>query len=303
MNPAPQQLFSADTIPLMKLQGVGHHAKADHSGPLLFYNAESGQWQIRDSSSALHQGTLSGSEKQVSPLIIIPVKKPRETYNPETGSHIVFSGDWIIGVLLISVIIVAWARSFYNKALVQTVQAVWDYKVSVKMYREKNTLSQRVSFMLTLVFLLNASLLAYELLWYYHVGLPGVPDFVFFLLVTLLLMFLYGFKLFVYILLGNIFQAEKETQEFLHNINIYYRTFGLVIFPWVTGIPFMPAAYTSGLVWSGLGVVGLFILAQVIRGFLYGMKINIALFYMFLYLCTLEILPVILIYKIFKLLI
>jgi len=60
--------------------------------------------------------------------------------------------------------------------------------------------------------------------------------------------------------------------------------------------------YTRGMVqdllfWFMLSVVGLMYLVRLFRGLIFSFKKDILIFYMFLYLCALEITPLVLLYR------
>jgi hypothetical protein len=60
--------------------------------------------------------------------------------------------------------------------------------------------------------------------------------------------------------------------------------------------------YTKGMVqdllfWFTLLVVGLMFLRRLFRGLIFSFKKDVLIFYMFLYLCALEIAPLVLLYR------
>mgnify|MGYP002750926171 CR=1 FL=1 len=72
---------------------------------------------------------------------------------------------------------------------------------------------------------------------------------------------------------------------------------GVIILPLLLFI-----VYTTGIVqkvffWMALTVVALVIIMRLLRGIVFSFKKDVSIFYMFLYLCALEIVPLALLYK------
>jgi magnesium-transporting ATPase (P-type) len=60
--------------------------------------------------------------------------------------------------------------------------------------------------------------------------------------------------------------------------------------------------YTQGIVqqiftWISFGTLGVILVMRIIRGVAFSFKKDISIFYMFLYLCALELAPLVLLYR------
>jgi hypothetical protein len=108
----------------------------------------------------------------------------------------------------------------------------------------------------------------------------------------------YIFKKLFYMLFGMVVEAAGETSEFLFNMDNFNRTTGLFLFPIITLIAFYPFDNPDFPVLLGIFTVTAFYLLLLFRGSIILLKKQFSIFYLFLYLCTLEFLPLLLIYKI-----
>ncbi|MBU0763953.1 MAG: DUF4271 domain-containing protein [Bacteroidetes bacterium] len=210
--------------------------------------------------------------------------------------------DWMIGILLFSLILLAWLRIFYNKYMDNVVRSAVSYQSAYKMFESRSPVTQRISFVLNLFFVVNLGLLIYQLLDYYgltYFSLYGIRAFLAILGFTIAL---YIGKYLILKIIGFVFDAAVPVSEYLHHIFIYNKNLGLILFPVVICIPYVPENMTGIFVIVGIVLFGLFFLFRIFRGIRLSIKISLSIFYLILYLCILEMLPMLIFYKIFKLL-
>jgi hypothetical protein len=99
---------------------------------------------------------------------------------------------------------------------------------------------------------------------------------------------------------GITFQKREAFNEYFQNYNLYRKIFGLVIFPIVVAIQFTPEEIKLVLIYTGFLLFGIVYLMHILRGLQIFMKKNISLFYLILYLCALEFLPILVWLKLIK---
>jgi hypothetical protein len=101
----------------------------------------------------------------------------------------------------------------------------------------------------------------------------------------------------IYFLVGALTENKQEVQEYLFSITVYNRVLGLFLLPVTAIIAFVPLYQTETVLFAGLGIVIIFYLLSLIRGGQIFLKKHFSIFYLILYLCTLEFLPLLLIYN------
>jgi hypothetical protein len=79
--------------------------------------------------------------------------------------------------------------------------------------------------------------------------------------------------------------------EYAYNINLINRVIGIFLFPLVVFLVYLPKNQSITFWYIAILVVGLMVLYRIIRGILNALQVNVPLFYIFFYICTLEILP------------
>jgi ABC-type multidrug transport system permease subunit len=105
-------------------------------------------------------------------------------------------------------------------------------------------------------------------------------------------------KKLAYQALGSIFIDSSDTREFLFNMDNFNRGTGIILLPIVALIAYFPYENPVIAVFSGVFTTLVFYIMLLKRGVSILLKKQFPIFYLFLYLCTLEFLPLLLIYKI-----
>jgi hypothetical protein len=191
----------------------------------------------------------------------------------------------------------AWIRVYYGNIFIQTVQASTNFQVANRMYLDNSTLKNQLDRVLYLLYFLVIAFLAY----YVEVRMGSTP---YNLTGGLLYLFNLGIlsgiffgRLVLLSSIGFLFNRLSIFREYLYNIFIFNKLTGLVV---LSLMIFM--VYTRGLVqdllfWLTLLVFGILFFMRLFRGMIFSFKKDILIFYMFLYLCALEIAPLVLLYR------
>jgi len=207
------------------------------------------------------------------------------------------SPDWVLGVLVVIFLLLAWVRIYHLKRLNQLLQAFL-YKLHVyTLLRSNDSMLKRINWGLNAIFVLTMSLFLYQFIEHYGVKLPFVETMNSFLVIVPLLLLLYPVKSLVLQLSGWIFNDSEKITEYIFNIFLINKVLGLFLVPIV-----VLAAYLSFgqamLLHVGVMLVVLCYIYRLFRGYFIGRSAaNLSGFYILLYLCTLEILPLIIIAK------
>ena len=215
------------------------------------------------------------------------------------GVNIKPANDWTIGVVLFSLILLAWIKLFYNKYLSQIFFSIYNYQISFKLFQARNILLQRVSFWLYLIYILNGGLFIYQVFQYYNIHPLELQGFFSFLIYSSFFLLLYLAKYTVCNLVVFVFFVQRQFAQYLHNAFLFNKNLGLLLFPVIIGIPYMPEIFTKPLIIIGIGLFILIFFLRIIRGIRIIIKKDVLIFYLILYLCTFEFLPLFLFYKFF----
>ena len=205
--------------------------------------------------------------------------------------------DWITILLGLSLLILGWVRLFSKKYLGLLVKSVISYQDANTLFREKNSLIERASFLINLLFLSNVSIFTLQLKNYFEIDTSSYQDYVLYLIVFSSLLALYIFRIFTTGFIGYVFLKQKVFMEYFHNVNIYTKNTALALFPIIIALQFLPYSYLETIIYIGIAIVTILYLLLYIRAFQIIIRKNVSIFYMILYLCAFEISPFLIVYK------
>jgi len=205
--------------------------------------------------------------------------------------------DWLTGILIAVLILFATVRHSYSKYLETLFHSVFNYSTASRMFQEKNYSFIHAAFRLEVYFYIILSVFVFQLFNYFNLSIPYKNIGLFIYSFGIVLGY-FVLKKFIYRLLGIIVEGTTETSEYLFNMDNINRVTGLALFPVVLLLAFAPFHKLMWLIIIGAIVVVFLYFSLLSRGFLILMRKQFSIFYLFLYFCTLEFLPLVLFYKI-----
>jgi hypothetical protein len=205
--------------------------------------------------------------------------------------------DWYFILILLVLTGIAWARIIYGKFLNSILISAFSYQSASKLYRERNVIQKRFSLGLDLLYLITASLFVFLLDHYFSPGLFESNEILFVIEVLLFLLFLILLRIIVMRLIAFIFRRTALFQEFLYHYFIFNKVTGMLLIPLLIAIPYTQGIIQEIIVYTGISAVLAMQIFRLYRVIIFVLKNVVLLFYLILYLCILEILPVLVVIK------
>jgi len=204
---------------------------------------------------------------------------------------------WVTGIIAICFIFYSIAHYGYFKRMQQIFKAFFAGRLFSQLSREGGFLNERVSLFLFISFLLSLSLFFYKIAeFYYHVPGSFFSSFLLYLEILAGVIFFYLLKLGLLNVIGFIFKTGKEVADYILNVFILGQVAGVVLLPVIVLVSYTQSEF---VIYAGLALLLLLNLYSLLRGVtMAASKVKISVYYLFLYLCTLEILPLFLIAKV-----
>ncbi len=229
---------------------------------------------------------LVTSVKAKNNVLQLPVREKKE-----------LNTDWITVLFILALILFATVRVSSTSYIRFLFQSVINYTTSFRLFREKKYPIPHGATQLDIIFYFIFSLFIYQV--ENVLNLEFTSQNILLFLITFGSVLSYFFlKKVLYYAVGLVFESVSETNEYLFNVDIFNRTLGIVLFPIVALINYYPADNPLIMVYAGLLATFVFYILLLQRGANILLKKQFSIFYLFLYLCTLEILPLLLIYKV-----
>ena len=205
--------------------------------------------------------------------------------------------DWITLILLISLVLFASVRTTWGQYMNSLFHSIVNYATSIRMFQEKNNSLLQAAFLLDVLFYMIFSVFMFQMIDFFRVDVPYQHINLFLLCMVVVLAFFVGKKV-LYKFMGALIEKKGETLEFLFNADNHKRVAGLVLIPIVTAIAFYPFNNIHIPLIFGILIISIIYSLLILRGFEILIRKQFSIFYLFLYFCTLEFLPLVLLYKI-----
>jgi hypothetical protein len=257
------------------------------------------QDQIRDSLIAC-EGIISDSIVQQQSLFIEskPLSAPEFRENLySTNLNRDKIPDWYFIVILLVLSGFALARVVFGKFLNSIWVCAFSYQTASKIYKEQSVVQKRFSMALDLLYLINASLFLYLLNIFFAPGLFVSVGILFVFQAFLFLFILVFLRIIVMRITAFIFDQSRLFLGFLYHYFIYNKVLGMVLIPFLVAIPYTLGTLQEVIVYTGISTVFIIYIFRLFRAIVYVVKNVVLLFYLILYLCILEILPVLVVIK------
>lgn len=205
--------------------------------------------------------------------------------------------NWIVYVFVLILFLAAILRVFYQKKFTLFINAFISRRFSNQILREENALTQSTSILLSAIFFISASLFFYLVSKYFHQNISGYSEWQSFLLILLACVGFYFLKLFINKVGGYIFKTYKETEEYIFNQFLVLQILGLLLIIWSILLKFSTNINKEIFIYAGFSTLLLGFIIRMVKSFGIVNMNTYSPVYIFLYLCTLEILPLIIIVK------
>lgn len=208
------------------------------------------------------------------------------------------SKDWLSGFIILALIIAGVVKLTAGKYLSDLFSSVRFQQSASKLFSTANLQNEKPSWALNVLFFLSTSMLIFE---FAHIGGKSpeqLSDPVFFMIVIAGIIGYFSLKTILYRFVAFVFDSEQATKEYLFNANMLSKVFGLACLPIVSIVPFVDNLTAGFLIKAGIVLFILMYIIQLLRGAKIILYSPLSIFYMFLYFCALEILPLSILIKV-----
>ena len=204
--------------------------------------------------------------------------------------------DWLTLLLILCLGILVWVKYEGGRRISQIFKAVGARHNMNQLFREGDIIRERITPGLMFNYLITFTTLVFLLIRPFDIEIPGAESsFLQFSILAGVIFILWILKLTVIRLSGIVFKTRNDTNEYLITNIIFILVTGLVALPFV-----FSAHYSNNdiILWVSAAIFGLGLIMKFIRSVFVGLTMQtFPVFYIFLYLCTLEILPLLIMCK------
>lgn len=183
------------------------------------------------------------------------------------------------------------------KKIIKIFTSVFSLQEAKQLFREEIKLTKRMSLLLAIAFILVAAFLVQVTNDYFGLILHDQSSLKQYLFFVATLSIMYIVKFLANHVLAFISSNNDLGKEYLFNVFIFSQTVGIVLFPIVVCLEFTKYP-TEWFLYPALIISAGFYVLRMFRGYIISVsEQNVGILYIFLYLCALEILPLLVLIK------
>jgi len=207
--------------------------------------------------------------------------------------------DWIIAVVFLAAYLWLIVRNTSRSFVPEMTRFFLFRGINESSSRDSGSLFTWQSTLLNFVSFMIIGLFAYSAADWFDLIPAGIPPLVFMIISVAAVILGVTSRHFICLAAGNLSDEREVFNEYLVNVYNFYRFSSVIIFGVVIMLVYTVILPPQVVITAGAIVLIIFYLIRVVRLLLIFMKRNFSVLYLILYLCALEILPVLIIVKYF----
>jgi len=208
------------------------------------------------------------------------------------------SVTWFITTIIILVAITGIIRFRWQKYLTSVFNAIVFSNVANTLHSASPRSEKPASIWLGFLFYANFSLFLYEFMILTDRSFFDISGWKLWLALFGFLLVIFALKIIVYHFIGWVFRVQDRTKEYLSQSSVMSKAYGVILLPLIALFPFLEPEARHFVPKIGFAVFILLYLIQIARGINANLRDTLSGYYIILYLCALEILPLSILYKV-----
>jgi hypothetical protein len=204
--------------------------------------------------------------------------------------------DWMFIVFLLGVLALAWTKYFNPGRLARSMQSAFNIRLMRQVIREESR-TPRENVLFNFVYFTQLALFVFLLCKYWAISIFGFSGIVLYLMLIAFVLVVYALKALGIAAIRFIANGDFGLAEYQYHLFLVYRLAGIVLVPINAIICYSDIALSIHFAWAAVAVIGVAFVYRLFRGLFSGLSSGVSPFYIFFYICTLEILPLLIFYR------
>lgn len=217
-------------------------------------------------------------------------------FQPKTFNT-AYSNNWPVYVIIFILTLIGLTRAFNRKRFNEYISSFFSRKFAIQITRNEKIYTHRANIFLLFAWQMTISLMLVQITLLLNIESSWSP-FALFLIGNVLISAIYLFKIFIHKILSFILGIKPLIDEYVFNILLHNKIIVLAIIPFVIFSVFGIEKYQAGALSIATFILLSIIFIRILKGIQIGLSHHVKFIHLFLYLCTLEILPLIIVSKI-----
>ncbi len=208
-----------------------------------------------------------------------------------------FNEDWLIFAVMAAIFLYSLISAVSRKFFHEMKRFFLFRGIGDPASRDMQGLFHWQSTIINLVSFLNIALFAYCAAEYYEFVPEIIPGILFWLICFVIIITAVTLRHLICLITGNISGETEAFNEYVITIYLSYRYVAVFLFILAIMISYTGFFNAKSLFLAGSIMIGVVYLMRIIRLFMIFIRKKISIFYLILYLCALEFLPVVILLK------
>lgn len=213
-----------------------------------------------------------------------------------------YQPSWVMGLIILSVMMIGYLFSAFHSRFIAVIRSFFTMRYASQLAREEHSLTHPASIFLSINFIISCSLFILQVVSSSVFSRAGIEmSFIDFFIMLAGISAMYFVKIIVIKISGFIFAKQIIAAEYIFIIFLVNQIIGIVLVPIIIFIAYGNEPFRNSFIYAGIFLLAIAFIIRVGKGVLAVLSSGaITPFYLFLYLCALEILPLLLGYKLLE---
>jgi hypothetical protein len=285
-SPLENVLTDSESFAICPVNNYGYLTFKDSAGLITKFNSQGLQDFVFDFTAK--NKSLAAETREV-------IKRKLKPGEDLPGR--MFHYDWILPVILLSVMIFGIIKSESLKMITGLLRFVSFRGINEPASRDLNSIYQWQSTILNFASFINISIFAFFAVTWFDLSFQTFRPYIIWIIILAIIVGAVTIRHLICIIIGNMSGEKEVFREYLVSIYQGYRLSGILLLVVSILIAYTDFIQVKTLIYIGFSAFSLQYLIRVLRLFIIFINRHVSIFYLILYLCALEILPVVILVK------
>jgi len=204
---------------------------------------------------------------------------------------------WYFYLLFILLAGLAVSRLYFKDIVGHSLASAFRFNITVNRYKDNSQVQRQIDNILYINYFMSFGFFLFSMETEYEFFPYNITGFPLFMLNAGFLFLFFLLRILLLNLTGHLFNRLKLFREYIYHSFTFNKLLGLLILPLNFAVSYTIPPIRDILIFLSVGLLALILVLKIIRGIEFSFKRHVFSFYLFLYLCALEMVPILLIYK------
>lgn len=225
----------------------------------------------------------------------ISAQKLTPYYNYSDQFITLYNHDWIFITGIILLVLLTYVRVQFPQVIKKLITSIINFQYAKQLVDEKSGIIQKSSWFLLSLFVISFSLFLTAFM--YYINPESLRNSYLFLVILIFVSLFYLLKILLYLFIAYLTDTLVQTRLILSHYSVYYRNFSLFFTPLSIVLYFIHLRLFAVLFALMVLFFIVFSFMRIYRAIFLSLQMRFSYLFIFLYLCTIEIIPLLYSYK------